>query len=268
MSDQKEFQLVKFTNRPTGEIVRDVLALHRMWKSGALGGEHMPEDVHPDLPADSPLLLHYLTLGMCLNYQRNSYKLWEACTSAYDTEADRWVFDPMVVCSSGEDQLREVLVRHRIALQPNKHVGNWYRLCGGIVQFGDGDVRNILKQNSYDIDLVRSFIQENRKFFPYLAGNKICNYWLYVLWQYTSLPISNKEALTVAPDTHVINASVRLGLLSIDDAAASNAQERCVLAWDDILKNTSFAPIDIHTPLWLWSRLKFPSIDVSLTKDR
>lgn len=261
MTNQAEFSLVEFHRRPKGEVAQDAIALHRMWEKGTLGGEHMPEDVHPQLPPDSAELCHYLTLGMCLNYQRNSYKLWEACTSAYNVDADRWVFDPAKVCMSGQDALREVLVRHRVALQPNKHVANWYRVSDGIVGHGNGDIRKILKANDHDIDKIRSFIQENRKSFPYLAGNKICNYWLYVMWQYTSLPMCNREALTVAPDTHVLNASVRLGLLSPEDISASDAQEKCVSAWEEVLLETPFVPIDIHTPLWLWSRLKFPTID-------
>ncbi|WP_274306967.1 hypothetical protein [Solibacillus daqui] len=31
-------------------------------------------------------------------------------------------------------------------------------------------------------------------------------------------------------------------------------------AWETVLKGTGLAPIDIHTPLWLWSRAGFPSL--------
>ena len=242
------------------DVHHDIELLYSMWKSGLLGGESMPEDVHPDLPRDSAELMHYLTLGMCLNYQRNSYKLWESCTSAYENEEDRWVFSPEKVASTEIDILREVLVRNRIALQPNKHVQNWARVANGIVRFGRGDVRVILENNEFDIAKIREFIQSNKKGFPYLAGNKICNYWLYVLWQYSTLPISNREALTVAPDTHVLNASVQLGLLREEDIDGSVGQEKCVRAWERVLKDSKLMPIDIHTPFWLWSRMKFPVI--------
>src|SRR6201995_3938121 len=96
-----------------------------MPRRGALGGETMPEDAAPKLARDSRDLAHYFTLGMALNYQRNSYTLWKSCTAAWNVAADRWVFDPNAVVARDVDALRETLVRHRAALQPNNHVRNW-----------------------------------------------------------------------------------------------------------------------------------------------
>ena len=242
------------------KILNDALSLHQMWEQGNLGGEVMPEDAHPDLAQDSKELLHYLTLGMCLNYQRNSYKLWEACTAAYLDRDVSWIFLPERVAAADEDQLRPALIKHKVALQPNKHTNNWKRVSHGIVKYGQGDMRIILENNYYDIAKIRQFIQSNRKEFPYLAGDKICNYWLFVLLQYTSFPLSNRQALTIAPDTHVLKASVQLGLLTTEDLASSTAQTICSNAWSDILKGSDLTPIDIHTPLWLWSQLGFPQI--------
>lgn len=260
MNKQKDLHLQEYTARQTDAVRTDALNLYSMWKLGMLGGEKMPEDVHPNLPTDSPELLHYLTLGMCLNYQRNSYSLWESCTKGYYSSNDKWIFDPNLVATKGDEILREVLVRHKIALQPNKHVNNWRRVSEGIVSFGKGNMANILEENNFDIAVIREFIQTNKKSFPYLAGNKICNYWLYVLWQYTSFPLINREALTIAPDTHVINASIKLGIIDPSTASGPKAQEKCIDVWNVVLEGTGLAPIDIHTPLWLWSRLKFPKI--------
>ena len=97
--------------------------------------------------------------------------------------------------------------------------------------------------------------------FPYLSGNKICNYWLYVMGNYTDARLVDREYLNVAPDTHVIQASIRLGLVS--DMTESNNQElqlAVARSWENILKGTSILPIDVHTPLWLWSRHGFPQI--------
>lgn len=248
------------TDHNDTQILRDAMSLHRMWKQGKLGGEVMPEDVHPNLAKDSKELLHYLTLGMCLNYQRNSYKLWEACTAAYFDDDVNWIFSPELVAATDENHLRPALIKHKVALQPNKHTNNWSRVSGGIVKYGQGDMRLILEKGDYDIAKIRNFIQTNRKNFPYLAGEKICNYWLFVLLQYTSFPIRNRRALTIAPDTHVLNASARLGLLSIDDLGKANAQTVCSNAWERLLSDSGYLPIDFHTPLWLWSRLGYPQI--------
>jgi hypothetical protein len=131
----------------------------------------------------------------------------------------------------------------------------------GIAKFGDGEMKKILKNCNYDIEKIRNFIQDNRKDFPYLAGNKICNYWLFVLLQYTSFPLINRQALTIAPDRHVLNASVQLGLLAQEDMTKPFVQQQCANAWMRLLGNSELLPIDMHTPLWLWSRLKFPKIN-------
>ena len=248
------------TSRDEHEVLQDALSLHKMWMQGQLGGEIMPEDVHPDLPKDSKELLHYLTLGMCLNYQRNSYTLWKACTAAYFDKDVNWVFVPEQVAATDEDCLRPALVKHKVALQPNKHTNNWKRVSDGIMKHGRGDMRVILETYDHDIAKIRDFIQSNRQDFPYLAGDKICNYWLFVLLQYTSLPLSNRQALTVAPDTHVLQASSQLNVLTNEDLKSADVQTICSNAWSRILEGSNLIPIDIHTPLWLWSRLGFPKI--------
>ena len=236
---------------------RQLLALH---KSGALGGEHMPEDVHPNLPKGSKELLHYLSLGMCLNYQRNAYALWIACTKTFEDPETNWVFDPRLAANAQTEDLRTALLKYKVALQPNKHVENWQRVAGGIVVHGEGDVRRILVGQDHDIKRIREFIQSNRRSFPYLAGDKICNYWLYVLSQYTDLPFSNRAALSVAPDTHVVQASARLGLITQSELERTDVAALVAQRWQDALAETELVPIDIHTPLWLWSRGGFAQI--------
>lgn len=228
-----------------------------MWKAGQLGGETMPEDVHPALPKDSLELLHYLTLGMCLNYQRNSYRLWESCTATFNDPETRWVFIPAEVARRDSAKLQHALLKYKTALQPNKHPENWRRVCGGIVKFAQGEIRTILQQNNYDISKIRNYIQTNKKDFPYLAGPKICNYWLFVLLQYTSFPLTNRESLTIAPDTHILNASTKLGLFSSESTIS---QTNCSAAWARVLAPSGLMPIDMHTPLWLWSRNGLPQI--------
>ena len=37
----------------------------------------------------------------------------------------------------------------------------------------------------------------------------------------------------------------------------SNVQELLASRWAELLKNTDLVSIDVHTPMWLWSRGKF-----------
>lgn len=65
-------------------IYKKARKLIDMYKKGLLGGEVMPEDANPGLSKDSKENCLYFTLPMALNYQRNSYKLWEAAKATYE----------------------------------------------------------------------------------------------------------------------------------------------------------------------------------------
>lgn len=67
----------------------------------------------------------------------------------------------------------------------------------------------------------------------------------------------DRENITVAPDTHVIQASERLGIISLEKTNQGNVQDIVASRWQEILKGTNLVPIDVHTPMWLWSRGKF-----------
>ena len=44
---------------------------------------------------------------------------------------------------------------------------------------------------------------------------------------------------------------------SEEEAENSNVQELLAGRWEKLLKGTELVPIDVHTPMWLWSRGKF-----------
>jgi hypothetical protein len=241
-------------------IADDAAALYAMWKDGRLGGEVMPEDAHPDLPTSSNELAAYFTLGMCLNYQRNSYALWRACTATFNDSQRGWVFDANAVMERPADALAEALLHQGVALQPNRHPGIWRRVALGLVRHAGGNVRSLFEAEQFDLALVRDFIRSRREDFPYLCGPKIANYWLYVMSSYMTWPFINRSSLSVAPDRHVVAASIRLGLLEPVEAAKASAPLLAAERWSDLLAHSPLPPIDVHTPLWLWSRLGFPDI--------
>lgn len=227
------------------------------YKKGLLGGEKMPEDENPHLEKSSRENYMYFTLPMALNYQRNSYTLWECANRMFQDEKAGRVFNSKFVCMMDENELREYLVKYKVALQPNKQPIIWKKLCETIENTLRGDIRNLFIDNDYSVEQIKDYIQKNKKKFPYLGGNKICNYWLYVMEQYTDVKFVDRENITVAPDTHVIQASTRLGIISEIEMEQSNVQALLAERWNELLKGTEFVPIDVHTPMWLWSRGKF-----------
>ena len=239
-------------------ILAKIEILYQMFQLGRLGGEIMPEDSNPHLIKNSKENYLFFTLPMALNYQRNSYKLWEAANNTYKDQETSFVFEPYKVINSSFTEVQIALTKYKVALQKQKQTEIWIKLCKTIVNNFDGDIRNLFIQKDKDINSIRDFIQKDyKKEFPYLSGNKICNYWLYVIYQYTNQDYNNIEELTVAPDTHVIKATHRLGLINDQELVSSNVQLIVIKKWQEILKDTKYKPIDIHTPLWLWSRNGF-----------
>jgi len=245
------------------EVLKNITRLISMHKAGKLGGEIMPEDARPiiiDLHSSDNY--HFLTLPMTLNYQRNSYTLWQSAAKAFLDKECNAIFHPNIVAEMSVDELRTLLLRHKVALQPNKHVDTWQRVSKSIVKLFDSDIRNLFIEADFDISKIKMIVQEvNKKDFPYLSGHKIFNYWLHVMEVYTPTKFKNRQEISVAPDTHIIQGTLRLGLIkgNIDEIA----QNRTVVAdaWTELLNKTDIVPIDVHTPLWLWSKRGFPPIE-------
>ncbi len=241
--------------------ISKVYALIDAYKQGKLGGEKMPEDENPSLDKASKEKYLYFTLPMALNYQRNSYTLWKCANKTYKATDTADVFDTKAAVSMDERILREKLVKYKVALQPNKQPIIWRTICETVENEFQGDIRLLFSENDYSVKKIKEYIVKNKKKFPYLGGNKICNYWLYVMEQYTDVKFVDRENITVAPDTHVIQASERLGIILAEEVAQGNVQEIVANRWKEILKGTDLVSIDVHTPMWLWSRGKF-SVDI------
>ncbi len=247
------------------EILRKVDILYKMWQQGKLGGEFLPEDENPHLEKNSLENYLYFTLPMALNYQRNSYTLWECANKTYHDEKTRFVFNPRVCLEKSFEEVQYALTKYKVALQKQKQTEIWLSLCNTFVELFNGDIRKLFDTLDNDVNKIRNFIQkDNKKKFPYLSGTKICNYWLYVIWQYTGLEYKNIECLTVAPDTHVIKSTHKLGLINDEELESSNVQLIVINKWNELFKGTKYKPIDIHTALWLWSRNGFIDLDESV----
>ena len=232
-----------------------------MYKNGELGGEIMPEDANPHLEKSSLENYLYFTLPMALNYQRNSYALWESTLKTYNDEETKFVFDPKLCLNKPFEAVQYALTKYKVALQKQKQTEIWLTLCNTFMELFDGDIRKLFDKLDNDVDKIRDYVQkQNKKKFPYLSGVKICNYWMYVIYQYTDRDYRNVENLTVAPDTHVCKATLKLGLISGEEFTSSNVQLIVIEKWQELFKGTKYKPIDVHTPLWLWSRNGFREI--------
>lgn len=102
-------------------ILKQAQKLIKMHEEGKLGGEVMPEDANPEFDVATAENYLYFTLPMALNYQRDSYKLWEAALKTIQDTETKDVFDPVKVVEMSWNEVQAKLTKYKVALQPNKH---------------------------------------------------------------------------------------------------------------------------------------------------
>lgn len=227
------------------------------YKEGLLGQTKMPEDSNPLFSEfDIEQRLSYFTLPMALNYQRDSYKLWESALKTFNDPDTRFVFDVHEVTNRTEDEVRTALMKYKVALQPNKHINTW-RSISKTITTNWGSVENLIKASNGDFLILRNIVQQDyKKGFPYLSGPKIFNYWSFILGEYGKVKLSNREYIEIAPDTHITQCSVLLGVIT--QAEADNlSKEEVSEKWRTLLSGSGITPIEMHPPLWFWSRNGF-----------
>jgi len=76
------------------------------------------------------------------------------------------------------------------------------------------------------------------------------------LKSYGNVPLKNAELIEIAPDTHVTQCSIILGVITKEEAK-NLSKEEISEKWRQILKNSGITPIEMHPPLWFWSRNGF-----------
>lgn len=217
----------------------------------------MPEDSNPGFSdEDQELRIAYFTLPMALNYQRNSYKLWEAALKTFNDPETRFVFDVVAVSKASEEDVRRALMKYKVALQPNKHIKTW-RTIAATIKEKWGSFRVFFEATHNDFLILKQLVNiDHKKGFPYLSGPKIFNYWSFIMSTYGKIALSNRDYIDIAPDTHITQCSVKLGVIT-DEEAAVLTKEAISERWRELLKGSGIDPIDMHPPLWFWSRNGF-----------
>lgn len=217
----------------------------------------MPEDSNPKFSDDdTEARIAYFTLPMALNYQRDSYKLWEAALKTFNDQETRFVFDAVRVSTSSEGELRRALMKYKVALQPNKHVHTWMTIAKTVVS-NWGSFTNFLEAAQGDFLILKRVVQSDyKKGFPYLSGPKIFNYWAFIISTYGGIELLNRDYIEIAPDTHITQCSVKLGVITPQEADVLT-KDAISRRWRELLQGSGIDPIDMHSPLWFWSRNGF-----------
>ena len=218
-------------------------------RTGKLGQTKMPEDSNPSFSdSQMEIRLAYFTLPMALNYQRDSYRLWESALKTWGDEETRKVFDVELVSKMSDDELRKLLLKYKLALQPNKHIATFEQW---------GTFSAFIKSTNGDFLVLKDLVQNKyKKGFPYLSGPKIFNYWSFIVCEYGKVLFKNKQYIEIAPDTHITQCSILLNVIT-EDEARSLSKDEISERWRKLLEGSNIVPIEMHPPLWFWSRNGF-----------
>jgi hypothetical protein len=238
-------------------IIDKCKLLLEAYKEGGLGQTRMPEDSNPAFKdEEQEVRLAYFSLPMALNYQRNSYALWEAALKTYQDEKTKDVFDVAKASQTDFEKLKNSLLKYKLALQPNKHTSTWQAIAKTVYS-NFGSFVGLFEKAEKDYLKLKEIVQnKHKKGFPYLSGPKIFNYWSFIMKEYGKIDLKNSHFIEIAPDTHITQGSVVLGVITEEEAEKLSKQtisER----WREILKDSGINPIDMHPPLWFWSRNGF-----------
>lgn len=179
--------------------------------------------------------------------------MWASALKTYEDEATRYVFFPELLAKADLEQVRADLIKHGLALQPNKHVLIWTTIAHTLHDFYEDDPRKFIAEANTDAgELIKLLQVTYRKRFPYLSGPKLSNYWPFILSLYTDVQFSHPEEISIIPDTHVLQSSVQLGLTPYGSTPL-----QVEAAWKSLLKDSGINPSQVHPVLWNWSRNKF-----------
>lgn len=229
-----------------------VQELHRLFLEGKI--PTLPQhEVHPDVPKDSRENYLYFTLPPSLNFQRNSPAMWTSAMKTYEDPETNYLFFPEKVVLKSREEIQRDLVKHKLALQQNKHTDIWIAISRAFHEFYADDPRELFQQHEWDVLQILQLLQiDKKKDFPYLSGPKMANYWMYILSHYTDASFKNMHEISIIPDTHVLQCTVQLGL-------SKDLPDSLVAAqlWKELLKDSDITPVEMHPVLWNWSRNNF-----------
>jgi hypothetical protein len=234
------------------DVLENVQKLHQLYLAGAIKGPEKHE-VNPGLPRGGRENYLYFTLPCCLNFQRNSPALWQSALDTYQDPSTNYVFFPEKVIEREREEVRRDLVKHKLALQTNKHSSIWINICTTLARHYNSDPKEVLREADFDVPIIIQNLQKDKKhLFPYLGGIKLSNYWLFILSLFTDVELKNIQEISIIPDVHVIRSTIKLGLAK---EGVQPAEVESI--WRGVAGKVGISPVDMHSALWRWSRNNF-----------
>jgi len=244
------------------ERAREVaFVLRRELKRGGIFGEReLPDDVAKSVlkDLDEETFLLFVTFTTSLDYMRNAKALWESSLKTLKDDEVNWVFSPKEVESRGREELKNALLKHKLALKKEKDTDIWFQVSKTLNREFNGSVRKLFESFSFDVfKMFEKFKKDGKNKFPSISGVKVFPHWIRSLIEKKSLPFKNLEKLPIPVDVHVARATLTTGCITGKYSAkgiTETLRSRIIEVWNLALKGTRIIPIEMFRPLWLLSK--------------
>lgn len=232
------------------ETLARIKKLHTLFEEGKIKTLDIHE-VHPDLPLNDRLNYIYFTLPVSINFQRSSPAMWQSAYATYHDPETNYLFYPEKTILESREKVQKDLLKYKLSLQKNKHTDIWLTISRILNENFENDPRNLFSEGEYDVVKVLELITSKYNI-PYLRGLKLSNYWLYILSKFTDIKLKNVHRISIIPDTHVIQSTIKLGI-----TPSEATPDEIVNVWYDLLDGFELTPVQMHSVLWNWSRNDF-----------
>lgn len=202
----------------------------------------------PHLRINSRDSLLYVTLPGVFATKKNRPAVRTSTLKTRTDTTTRFLFYPEQVVARSYEDVTLALQRYEITSSfegtVTKAVDTRRTLSHTFHFVSKDDPRVLLKDQSYDVLQIEKFFSEYKQAFPHLATKRTIHYRLYLIQLHTNIDLLNKESIEILPDSDVIEASVRLGVVDAKAKAQHVHQAR-----SEILKETPLSAIDMHPVL-------------------
>ncbi len=132
------------------EQLKRVLKLHQLFHDGKIPtlAQH---EVNPGLPKGSRENYLYFTLPPSINFQRQSPAMWASALKTWNDPETNYLFFPEKVAEKTREQVQKDLLKHKLALQLNKHTDIWMAVCKAFHAHFKDDPRELFKAGDWDV---------------------------------------------------------------------------------------------------------------------
>lgn len=230
----------------------------------------MPEDELPKGVAKGDLdHLLFLTLSVCIDYQRNADTLWDSSRRTFEDPETRYLFNPGALHETASAKIIQDMQRYKLAKKMRQDAWIWETVGVSFLKKWKGDPRNFLIDCNWEAPTILTRLKQDQHIqgnknvwdFPFLRGDKIGPLWLRMLRDNAGISqLKNMNQVPIPVDIHIARASLSLGVVQGEFNGKLTEIFPCIReAWAESVKGLAIRDrpmiaLDLDEPLWHLSK--------------